>query len=333
MNNDEDENKSIALPGGRNARRLKQMQEKKRLVLMTQGSKRAAAVRTQAGQSRAVTAADLFAGASARRNWDAAAAEQLRKTKILEEVEERCRIAELNSDASDAWLDDEIETFLELSRKAVAGGSMSAFFNLAMYAQHNGDKALCVERMIQAANGGHADACVELAQTYKLGMLGVPRDHKESVAWLVKAAAAGDLTSCETLAMQLYLDYPHARDTGIVDDASPSDIETESSTVPAAVYSSVIYWCEKAGFQGTRLASLISKFRHQKMYGAEFCSNQGCKSKGHLQAFKVCSKCRHIRYCCELCQAEDWVAGHKSDCMGVGGLVNQRDDDDAFSKK
>jgi hypothetical protein len=328
MNNDEDEDKNLALPGGRNARRFKQMQDKKQLVLMTQASKRTAAVRQQAGQSRAVTAADLFTGASARRDWDTAAEAHLRQTEITAKVEERCRIAQLNSHASDAWVQDDTETFLKLSWEAVAGGSMDAVFNLSTYAQHNGRQALCVERMIQAANGGHADACVELAQTYKLGMLGVPRDHKESVAWLVKAAAAGDRTSCKTLAMHLYLDYPHARDTGIVDDASASDVESESSTVPDVVYSSVIYWCEKAGFQGTRLASLISKFRHQKMYGAEFCSNQGCKSKGHLQAFKVCSKCRHIRYCCERCQAEDWFAGHKFDCMGVGGLVDQRDDDD-----
>ena len=333
MNNDEDDNENIALPGGRNARRLKQMQENKKLVLMAKASKRAAAVLKQAGPSRAVTAADLFTGASARRDWDAAAAAHLRQAEATAEVEERCRIAQLNSDASEAWVQDDIETFLKLSWEAVSGGSMDAVFNLSMYAQHNGHKALCVERMTQAANGGHADACVELAQTYKLGMLGVPRDHKESVAWLVKAAANGDRTSCKTLAMHLYLDYPHARDTGIVADASPSDIESESSTVPGVVYSSVVYWCEKGGFQGTRLASLISKFRHQKMYGAQFCSNHGCKTKGHLQAFKVCSKCRHIRYCCELCQAEDWVAGHKSDCMGVGGLVNQRDDDDAFSKK
>ena len=32
MNNDEDEKKNIALPGERNARRLKQMQDKKKLV-------------------------------------------------------------------------------------------------------------------------------------------------------------------------------------------------------------------------------------------------------------------------------------------------------------
>ena len=59
----------------------------------------------------------------------------------------------------------------------------------------------------------------------------------------------------------------------------------------------------------------LDMLRSMALHGAKYCRNDGCEVVGHLKEFKVCPKCKTVRYCGAACQKQDWTTGgHKEKC-------------------
>ncbi len=54
-----------------------------------------------------------------------------------------------------------------------------------------------------------------------------------------------------------------------------------------------------------------------------WCSQVGCPTFDAGWWLRSCGRCRAVRYCCEQCQKEDWVAGHKAVCGRAAGEQQQ----------
>jgi len=132
---------------------------------------------------------------------------------------------------------------------------------------------------------------------------------------LRKAADLGSADACKKLARTMYMDQPHAREVGRVEEAAgvaTSAGVMEGHDVPADVLTSVVHWLQKAGFHPVATLNML---RSVALEGAKYCHNDGCDVVGKLKDFKVCPQCKIARYCGSACQKQDWNAGgHKATC-------------------
>jgi hypothetical protein len=124
-----------------------------------------------------------------------------------------------------------------------------------------------------------------------------------------KAAENGHANVCLELAESMYADLPHAREAGHVGEAagaSTSVGDAEGHDVPPDVLSSVIYWLCKGGMTEQHdVEEELDGYRIRALEGAVFCCNDGCEVVGHLKDFQVCPQCKVFRYCGAACQKED----------------------------
>jgi len=130
-----------------------------------------------------------------------------------------------------------------------------------------------------------------------------------------QAAENGKADSCATLALNMYMDRPYAREVGHVGE---SVVDATSVGVmvghdlPPDVCTSMVHWLRKGGNDPV---SALDLFRTSALEGAAYCRNEGFEVVGHLKDFKVCPQCKNARYCGDACQKEDWIAGgHKATC-------------------
>jgi TPR repeat protein len=136
--------------------------------------------------------------------------------------------------------------------------------------------------------------------------------------WLRKAADGGYAAACRQLANAMYLDRPHAREVGHVEEAAGEATSVgvmgwmEGHDVPPDVLASVLCWLRKGGHN---VVEYLNRFRRRQAEGAKYCRNDGCEVVGHRRDFKVCPQCMTARYCGDACQRQDWtVGGHKDTC-------------------
>ena len=144
---------------------------------------------------------------------------------------------------------------------------------------------------------------------------GVTRSKRRAQEWRRKAAEGGHADACLTLADRMYGDEPYAREVGHVGEAagaaSPAGV-TEGHDVPPDVLTGVLHWLRKGGYNPVHY---IETLRRRSLEGAKYCFNDGCEVVGHLKDFKVCPQCKTARYCGEACQKQDWTTGgHKEKC-------------------
>ena len=118
--------------------------------------------------------------------------------------------------------------------------------------------------------------------------------------WLRRAADNGHELGCPHLAMLMYIDRPHARDAGrVVENTGDAALAMFKpleghDDVPPHVLADVLYWLRSLNDPVKRLGM----FRVMALEGIEgLCCNEGCEVKGQLKDFKVCVKCKSVRYC------------------------------------
>jgi len=143
---------------------------------------------------------------------------------------------------------------------------------------------------------------------------GVTRSKQMTMRWMRKAAENGHADSCLRLADAMYIDQPYAREVGHVGQAAgpalPAGV-TESHDVPTDVLTSVVR-LQKGGHTPI---DVLPELRRGALEGDQYCNNEGCDVVGLLKDFKVCPQCKHVRYCGEACQKADWTTGgHKATC-------------------
>ena len=133
--------------------------------------------------------------------------------------------------------------------------------------------------------------------------------------WRREAAENGKPEACATLALNIYLDQPYAREVGLAGEAAgvaTSAGITDGHDVPPDVLTGVVHWLRKGGHD---LVALLNGYRRQALLGGQYCHNDGCEIVGLLKDFKVCPQCKTARYCGDACQKQDWNAGgHKTSC-------------------
>ena len=115
--------------------------------------------------------------------------------------------------------------------------------------------------------------------------------------WRRKAAGNGDSDACRALAARMYVDFPYAREVGLVGEAAgvaTSVWVIEGHDVPLDVLTSVVYWLPKGGSNPVdKLDDLCS----MALQGAPYCWNEGCEVMGHMKGFKFRPQCKTARYC------------------------------------
>ena len=55
---------------------------------------------------------------------------------------------------------------------------------------------------------------------------------------------------------------------------------------------------------------------------AEACCGNCGAPPGEGAKFKMCSRCKMVRYCSTICQKKAWAGGHKQECGGKQGREN-----------
>jgi hypothetical protein len=105
---------------------------------------------------------------------------------------------------------------------------------------------------------------------------GVTRSKQAAMRWRRKAADNGHADACLHLAQCMYQDKPYARVVGHVVQAvsvATSDWLMERHDVPMEVLAGVLHWMRKGGhYPAIELDMLESEARE----GAKHCCNQGC---------------------------------------------------------
>jgi len=138
--------------------------------------------------------------------------------------------------------------------------------------------------------------------------------------WRRKAAETGNARGCNSLAADMYMDQPYAREVGDVGEAAgvaSSAGVMEGHDVPSGVLTDVVHWLRKGGHDPV---AKLERYRRWTIHGAKYCRNDGCKVVGPLKDFKVCPQCKTARYCGDACQKQDWTTGgHKTTCSTYKG--------------
>jgi TPR repeat protein len=167
----------------------------------------------------------------------------------------------------------------------------------------------------RAADGGNADAAVNLYSMYTVGR-GVTRSKGMAMRWALKADENGDAYMCVHIAQWMYQDLPYAREIGHVEEAAgvaASAGVMEGHDVPPDVLTDVVHWLRKGGYPDP--AGQLDVLRRLALEGGKYCRNEGCEVLGHPKEFKVCPQCKYVRYCSDACQKQDWTTGgHKAAC-------------------
>jgi len=145
---------------------------------------------------------------------------------------------------------------------------------------------------------------------------GVTRSKRRAMQWLRTAADSGVSKACAKLAARMYLDYPYAREVGLVGEAAgvatSAGVMDGHSHVPPDVFTGVVHWLRKGGHNPI---DNLDGLRKEALQGAKYCRNEGCEVVGLLKDFKVCPQCKTARYCGDACQKQDWTTGgHKAKC-------------------
>jgi len=164
----------------------------------------------------------------------------------------------------------------------------------------------------KAAEQGNASAQNNLGSMHGCGQ-GVNQDYSEAARWYQKAAEQGHASAQSNLGIM------HYSGQGVKQD-----------------YSEAARWLQKAAEQGNDeaagiLRDLLQK-QHQKIKSqtagitskkekgasaleAKECANCLAPEGQHGVAFKVCIRCKAIRYCGRACQTAHWKACHKQLCV------------------
>jgi TPR repeat protein len=136
----------------------------------------------------------------------------------------------------------------------------------------------CLQMELVPLHHGGAAQCI--SAMYTVGTCGVARSKRRAMQWRRKAADMGVVVSCLKLARDMYEDWPHAREVGLVEveatGVALTAADMEVHDAPPEVLTSVVHWLRKGCVTGQRGPLVVlEEFRRAAVEGVRIATTTG----------------------------------------------------------